>query len=420
VSQDSAQRGNDCADRAAGPLALETALAQLLAAAAPVAERESVLTDQALRRVLAASVVSPTPIPGWDNSAMDGYALRTADVAEPGRRLQVGQRISAGATGVALAPGTAARIFTGAPVPPGADAVAVQEACEQSGDWVQVNAAVRAGDNIRRAGEEIAAGQEVLSAGTRLAPQHLALAAAVGAAELPVYRRVRVAIFSTGDELVMPGQPLAPGQIYNSNRFQLRALLETIGCEVLDLGIVADRRQDTIEALTRGASAADLILASGGVSVGEEDHVKPAIEQLGRLELWRLAIRPGKPLAFGHVGGTPVIGSPGNPVALFIVFSLLVRPFILRRQGVCGDVMPSPIWGEAGFDWPRPDKRREFVRARLERQPSGAPRVHVYSSRSSAMLSSLVWAEGLAVIPEGQALAAGDPVQYIPFSELLA
>lgn len=420
MTEDAAHRGADCAEETAGPWRLETALERLLAAAMPVAEQESIPTDQALGRVLAAAVASPMPIPGWDNSAMDGYALRAADVPEPGRRLQVSQRISAGAAGVALAPGTAARIFTGAPVPPGADAVVVQEACEQSGDWVQVNAPVRSGDNVRRAGEEIAAGHEVLSAGTRLAPQHLALAAAVGAAELPVFRRLRVAVFSTGDELVMPGEPLAPGQIYNSNRYQLRALLETIGCDVLDLGIVADRRQDTIEALAQGASRADLILASGGVSVGEEDHVKPAIEQLGRLELWSLAIRPGKPLAFGRIGATPVIGSPGNPVALFIVFSLLIRPFILRRQGVAGDITPNPIWGEADFDWPRPDKRREFVRARLESGGGGPPRVRVYTSRSSAMLSSLVWADGLAVIPEGRALAVGDPVQYIPFSELLA
>lgn len=398
---------------------LEAAQERLLAAARPVEERESVPTEQALKRVLASPLISPIAVPPWDNSAMDGYAVRLADLAGSERLLRIAQRIPAGRVGVPLAPGTAARIFTGAPLPPGADAVVVQESCAQQGDVVEIRAAVRPGDNIRRAGEEIAVGDAVLAAGTRLAPQHLGLAATVGAAELTVYRRLRVAIVATGDELAMPGQPLAPGQIYNSNRYLLKGLLGTLGCEVVDLGITGDGLEQTMAALARGAAAADLVLVSGGVSAGEEDHVRPAIERLGRLELWGLAIRPGKPLAFGQIDATPIVGSPGNPVALLVAFCLLIRPFILRAQGVVDEVLPQPLWGAADFDWPRPDKRREYVRARLVPGTGGVPRVSIFPSRSSAMLSSVVWADGLAVIPEGRSLTQGDPVQYLPFSELL-
>jgi molybdopterin molybdotransferase len=406
------------------PLAgVDEALDLLLSQAKPVAGTEQVPLLAGLGRVLAAPVTSPIAVPPWDNSAMDGYALRTTDLGSNGARLRVAQRIPAGHQGETLAPGTAARIFTGAPIPPAADAVVMQEVCtgeaDGGGDWVQVPAGIALGANIRRAGEDIAAGAEVISSGTRLDPQHLGLAASVGVGELTVYRRLRVAIFSSGDELASPGEPLGPGQIYNSNRYTLAALVAALGCEVIDLGIVPDNLQATVAALSEAAAQSDLILASGGVSVGEEDHVKPAVEQLGTLDLWQIAMRPGKPLAFGQVAATPFIGSPGNPVSLFVTACLFARPFILRRQGVSGPVRPQAVTVRAGFDWLRPDQRRELHRARLEPGPDGELEVRVHPSRSSGVLSSVTWANGLAVIAEGRVLRRGDPIPFIPFSELL-
>jgi molybdopterin molybdotransferase len=399
---------------------MEEALELLLAHARPVADVERIPTMTGLARVLAEPVASAIDVPGWDNSAMDGYAVRVADLATTNGRMRVAQRIPAGVAGQPLEPGTAARIFTGAPVPEGADAVVIQEVCKTDGDDVRVPPDIDSGANIRRAGEDIAGGSQVIAAGTRLQAQHLGLAASVGTAELGVHRRLRVSVLSSGDELVMPGEPLGPGQIYNSNRFTLCGLLEALGCEVLDLGIVEDTLEATMEALSGAAERSDLILASGGVSVGEEDHVKLAVERLGSLDLWKIAIRPGKPLAFGHIGPTrtPFIGSPGNPVSLFVTFCIFARPFILRLQGITGSVQPQAMTAKAGFDWPRPDKRREFQRARLEPDENGEPRVGIYPSRSSGVLSSVAWANGLAVIPEGQALRQGDPIQFIPFSEL--
>ncbi len=402
---------------------LDSALELLLAQAVPVTGTEPVPLIAALGRVLAEPLVSPIAVPPWDNSAMDGYAVRTADLGAEGARLRVAQRIPAGRQGQALEPGTAARIFTGAPVPAGADAVVIQEVCaacsDADGDWVQVPAGIGRGANIRRAGEDLAPGTEVIPAGTRLQPQHLGLAASVGVAQLRVYRRLRVAIFASGDELVDPGQPLGPGQIYNSNRYTMGALVAALGCEVLDLGTVPDTLEATVAALREGAAASDLILASGGVSVGEEDHVKPAVERLGTLALWQIAMRPGKPLAFGQVAGTPFIGSPGNPVSLFVTACMFARPFILRRQGVAGDIRPQALMVKAGFDWPRPDKRRELARARLGPGPDGEPEVQVHPSRSAGVLSSVTWANGLAVIAEGRVLQPGDLLPFIPFNELL-
>lgn len=401
----------------------EDALAQMLEHARPVAETETVSLRAALGRVLAQPVVSGIDVPGWDYSAMDGYALHAVDSAAGRRELPVSQRLPAGAVARPLTAGSAARIFTGAPIPDGADAVVMQELCRKvsspDGDRVQIEVAVPPGENIRRRGEDIHMGEQVMAAGTRLQPQHLGLAASVGCAALRVYRKPKVALFASGDELVMPGEPLAPGHIYNSNLFTATAMLQALGCEVVDLGIVEDTLDATKQALVRGAREADMILASGGVSVGEEDHVKPAVEALGSLDMWKVAIRPGKPVAFGHIEGTPFIGTPGNPVSLFVTFLLFGRPFVHR---LCGrtDGTPQRLSVVADFDWPKPDERREFHRARLFRDAQGRSLAEVHPSRSSGVLSSVTWANGLVVIPEGQALQRGDRVEFLLFSELLS
>ncbi len=395
-------------------LGFEDAQSRLLAAAMTIAETESVATLDALGRVLACAQYSAIDVPPHDNSAMDGYALRAADVSVPGCQLPVSQRIPAGSVGASLAAGAAARIFTGAPVPPGADAVVVQERCVTANEQVTINHRPQAGDNIRRAGEDVKRGAEVLAAGTRLTPQALGLAASVGIARLEVFRKLRVAIFSTGDELAMPGEVLKPGAIYNSNRFVLRGLLQALGCEVIDLGIVADRLDSTRDALRTAAAGSDLILTSGGVSVGEEDHVKAAVKAEGELDLWKIAIKPGKPLAFGRVGNTPFIGLPGNPVAGFVTFALLVRPFLLKRQGA-STPLPQGITLHAGFDWRKPDARREFLRARV----AADGRLDLYPNQGSGVLTSVVWGEGLVDVAPGQAIACGDPVRFLPFNELL-
>lgn len=407
-------------------LSFDEALERLLANVAALAARECVPTVMARGRVLAESLRSTIDVPPLDNSAMDGYAVRVADVPAAGARLNIAQRIPAGSLGHTLAPGTAARIFTGAPVPAGADAIVMQELCAREGDAVIINHLPRRGEWLRRRGEDIAAGSEVLAAGTRLGPAQLGLAAAVGAAELTVFRRLRVALFSTGDELAMPGEALKPGGIYNSNRFTLRALLENLGCDVADLGIVPDNLAATRAALREAAQENDLILTSGGVSVGEEDHVKPAVEAEGALDLWQIAIKPGKPLAFGHikksgVGDDPkvaqskavFIGLPGNPVSSFVTFVMLVRPVILKLQGA--DVaVPRGITLRANFDW-RGDARREFLRARFDTDGG----VSLFPSQSAGVLTSCAWADGLIDNPPQQAIRRGDTVRFLPFSELL-
>ncbi len=399
-------------------LSFEQALERLLAAAQPVTEIRSQPLTAAAGRVLAVAQRSTVAVPPLDNSSMDGYAVRSADVTAAGACLPVSQRIPAGTVGTALRPGTAARIFTGAPVPAGADAVVMQELCEHGDGGVVINHVPHPGENIRRAGEDIAVGAEILRPGIRLRPQDIALAASAGLPGLPVYRRVRVGAFFTGDELVQPGEPLPPGAIYNSNRYALRALLEGLGCAVRDLGTVPDTLAATREALRRAAADNDLIVTSGGVSVGEEDHVKPAVEAEGVLEMWKIAIKPGKPLAFGEVRRDDrkawFIGLPGNPVSAIVTFMVMVRPFVLRLQGV-SDVTPRAFAVRADFDWPRPDVRAEFLRARI----NDGGGVDLYPNQGSGVVTSLCWGDGLVINPPALAVKRGDSVRFVPFAELL-
>ncbi len=402
-------------------LSLDEALARLLADVRPLpaAEDETISTFDALGRVLAADVVSAVDVPPADNSEMDGYAVRAADVPAAGTLLPVSQRIAAGSVGAALAAGTAARIFTGAPLPPGADAVVMQERCTADGaGGVRIDAVPMAGLAVRRRGEDLAAGSTVLARGARLPAQALGLAAAAGAATLRVARRPRVALFSTGDELAMPGEALAPGAIYNSNRFVLRGLVQALGCDCTDLGIVPDRLDATRDALRRAAEGCDLIVSSGGVSVGEEDHLRPAVEAEGRLSMWQLAIKPGKPLAFGTVrrgdgSEARFLGLPGNPVSAFVTFLLAARPLLLRLQGAADLELPA-LRVRADFDWPRPDpRRREFLRVR--RNDAGG--LDLYRHQGSGVLTSAVWADGLVDNPAGHAIAPGETVRYLPLAE---
>lgn len=406
---------------------LDDALATLLAYAVPLAATEWVSTFDADGRVLAQDAVSPLQVPSFDNSAMDGYAMCCADVvAAANQALPVSQRIAAGATPEPLQPGTVARIFTGAPLPLGADAVVMQEECAVQPDGtVRVLRPPRSGQCVRRAGEDVAKNAVVLSKGERLTPASIALAASIGMDAVCVSRRPRVALFSTGDELVMPGdvapQDMRPGAIYNSNRFFLRALLQRMGCAVTDLGIVPDQRDATVAALRAASQSHDLILTSGGVSVGEEDHVKAAVQTLGSLQLWQLAIKPGKPFAYGSldrsgtVGASHFIGLPGNPVASFVTFLLLVRPFVLRLQGATA-VEPPSMQLPAHFNWPRADKRREFLRVR--RNPAGG--LDLFTNQSSGVLTSAAWADGLVDTQPGQTIAWGDTVRFIALTELQA
>ncbi len=396
-------------------LAVREALDFLLAAARPVAGVENIPTLEANGRVLASAVVSAMNVPGHDNTQMDGYAVRAADCASGDATLSVTQRIPAGHVGQPLLPGCAARIFTGALIPEGADAVVMQEQCEANDGLVTIRHAPKAGEWIRRTGEDISVGSVILAAGTRLRSQELGLAASIGMAELNVRRKLRVAVFFTGDELAMPGEPLAPGAIYNSNRFTLRALLENLGCEVHDFGIVPDSLEATRNVLRQAADGNDLIITSGGVSVGEEDHIKPAVEAEGKLNMWQIAVKPGKPLAFGEVGQAFFLGLPGNPVSSFVTFLLFVRPFLLRLQGADVPAQARGILVRADFNWPKADRRNEFLRAKL----NGQGGLDLFPNQGSAVLTSTVWGDGLVDNPAGNPIAPGDLVRFIPFSELM-
>ena len=401
---------------------LDDALAELLATVTPLTAVEQVSTFDADGRVLRHDVVSALQVPPQDNSAMDGYAVCCADLAGLQTVLTVSQRIPAGTVGVALQPGTVARIFTGATVPPGADAVVPQEECEvlmSPEGSVRINASPKLGQWIRRAGEDVRSGQIVLSNGERLTPAAMGLAASIGMDSLSVSARPRVALFSTGDELVMPGEvapeQMRPGAIYNSNRFFLRALLQRLGCVVTDYGIVPDQRDATVQALADAAAKHDLVLTSGGVSVGEEDHIKPAVQALGTLDLWQIAIKPGKPFAHGKIGAAHFVGLPGNPVSSFVTFLLLVRPLLLRLQGVA-TVAPESIAAVAYFNWPKADKRREFLR--VKRNAQGG--LDLFPNQSSGVLTSAVWGDGLVDNPPGHLIRPGDTVQFLPFSALIS
>ena len=406
-------------------LTAQQALDHLLSHAKPVAEIERIPMQSTLGRVLAENVNSLVDVPPLDNTAMDGYAVRTADTQNPGSVLKIAQRIPAGSVGTDLQAGTAARIFTGAPVPPGADAVVMQEDCstpEGSTDQVQVNITPSFGQWIRRRGEDLTAGKTALTAGTFLRPQELGVAASAGLTHLNVKRRVKVAAFFTGDELSLPGEPLKPGGIYNSNRDTLLACIKALGCDATDLGIVPDRLDATRAALRQASQDHDLIITSGGVSVGEEDHIKPAVTAEGRLDLWQIAIKPGKPLAFGAVrkseqandGEAWFIGLPGNPVSSFVTFLLFVRPFILKLQGRDANQTQSYLM-RADFDWLKADRRNEFLRVKLNSHGG----LDLYPNQSSGVLTSASWGDGLVDCPPNQPINAGDLVKYIPFDALL-
>lgn len=406
-------------------LTAQQALEHLLSHAQPVTETQEVKTQEALGRVLADNVSSLVDVPPLDNTSMDGYAVRTADTQSSGSLLRIAQRIPAGSVGTQLEPGTAARIFTGAPVPPGADAVVMQEDCvvaEGSNDQVQINIVPNLGQWIRRRGEDLTVGKTALSAGTYLRPQELGVAASAGLTHLLVKRRVKVAAFFTGDELALPGEPLKPGGIYNSNRDTLLACLKSLGCDATDLGIVPDRLEATRQALRNASQDHDLIITSGGVSVGEEDHIKPAVTAEGRLDLWQIAIKPGKPLAFGAVrksnqsadGEAWFIGLPGNPVSSFVTFLLFVRPFILKLQGREAKT-PQFYFMRADFDWPKADRRNEFLRVKVNAHGG----LDLFPNQSSGVLTSASWGDGLVDCPPGQPFKKGDLVKYIPFDALL-
>lgn len=403
-------------------LSTKEALASLLSAAQPVTATEVIPTIAATGRVLAQNLQSPLDVPGMDNTQMDGYAVRSGDCASGAAVLRVSQRIPAGHVGLPLAAGTAARIFTGALIPEGADAVVMQEQCrfDEAMGQVTVNHTPSSGEWVRRAGEDIRTGSIILETGTRLRAQEIGLAASVGLADVSVFRKLRVAVFFTGDELTMPGEALKPGAIYNSNRFVLRGLLQQLGCEITDLGNVPDTLEATRNALRQAALGHDLIVTSGGVSVGEEDHIKPAVEAEGRLNLWQIAIKPGKPLAFGQVrrdndaSETFFVGLPGNPVSSFVTFLLFVRPFIHALQGAKPKT-PRAYAMRADFVWAKPDRRNEYLRVRI----NDVGGLELFPNQSSGVLTSTVWGDGLVDNPPGQAIAVGDIVNFIPFSELL-
>jgi molybdopterin molybdotransferase len=392
-------------------LSVDEAIGRLLEAGARRVTAERIELASGLGRVLAGDVIAPIDVPPADNSAMDGYALRIDDWPGPDRAIPLSQRITAGSVPEPLADGTAARIFTGAEVPPGADTVVMQENCAAVDAGVRILQRPQRGANIRPRGQDIAAGQKILAAGHRLRPQDLGLLASQGFSDIDVYRRLRVAVLSTGDELVEPGTPLRPGQIYNSNRYTMNAQLGAWGFDVLDEGVIRDDPERIRAGLSRAAEAADVILSSGGVSVGEEDHVKDVVESLGSIDLWKIAIKPGKPFAFGQVNGTPFLGLPGNPVSVFVTLLIIARPYLFACQGQEDRRLPIQI-GEAAFD-ARGSGRETYLRVR-----STGDGLILYDSQSSGVLFSTTWGDGLVRQRAGQDIRAGDRVDFIPYAAL--
>ena len=399
-------------------LDFESARERLLDFAALPAQSVTVSLLEGHGRVLAQDITSPINVPGFDNSAMDGYALHIANIEAQPEAFAVVQRIAAGQTGTPLAPDTAARIFTGAPIPAGCNVVVPQELTTEENGQIKLLKPVSLNQHIRRKGEDITENSVIFKAGQRLGPQHLAMLASIGVGTVPVYQSLKVGVFFTGDELTEPGQPLAPGAIYNSNRYAINALLKQLGCTVLDYGIIRDSAEATRDALARAASENDLIITCGGVSVGEEDHVKAAVLSQGSLDLWQISMKPGKPLAYGKIGQADFIGLPGNPVSSFVTFLLMARPFILKRMGVADHGL-NYMTARAGFDWPRPDKRREFLRVRLERDTNEQNILRLWPNQGSGVMSSLAWADGLVDLAADTPVKQGDKVRYLSLSDLL-
>jgi len=401
-------------------MSADEALDFLLNAANAPSKTERVGLDDSLGRILAEDINSSINVPGFDNSAMDGYTIALGDqhLGKSGLSFSIVDRIPAGSTGNTLEEGLAARIFTGAPIPEGANTVIMQEECTLSEDdsQITIDRAINLHENIRLTGNDIIQGGVILKKGKQLQPQDISLAASVGVGELSVFSQIKVGVFFTGDELVEPGKPLTPGKIYNSNRYALVALLKQVGCNVVNLGNIEDKLQTTIDALSSLSGECDLIITTGGVSVGEEDHVKPAVESLGELNLWKIRMKPGKPLAYGTVKDTPFIGLPGNPVSSFVTFGIFTLPFIKIMQGNSHH-KASPIQVQANFDCKKARPRREYARAQLD-YSTGTLQANLFPKQGSDVMSSIVWAHGIIEIPENTTFEKGKILNYYPLSEL--
>ena len=401
-------------------MSADDALSFLIDSASVTAKTEAVSLDDSLGRILASDIHSTINVPGFDNSAMDGYtiALNDSQVAQENLSFKVVDRIAAGSTGKDLNSGSAARIFTGAPIPKGANTVVMQEECKLSEDKSQITVAraINLNENIRPTGNDILKGNVILSSGKQIKPQDISLAASVGVGELVVFKKIKVGVFFTGDELVEPGNPLSPGKIYNSNRYALVALLKQVGCDVVNLGNIEDKLDATCDALEALESQCDLIMTTGGVSVGEEDHVKPAVEKLGELNLWKIRMKPGKPLAYGKVKQTPFIGLPGNPVSSFVTFCIFSLPFIKKMQGN-SNYESKILKVKTSFDCKRAKPRREYARVRID-YSTETPLANLFPKQGSDVMSSVVWADGIIEIPENTTFEAGTILNYYSMDEL--